>query len=467
MQDIMDMLGSQLGRDSLDAVVGWAGESRDVARRAVDIAIPATICGIADYAQDENTASDLIARFRAGDYGQFQGANLVDALRIPGHGEEVVRGGQDLVQQLFGAREGGIVEGIAGAAGIGTVGARRILSLAVPLVLGMVGRHALATSMDGRELASYLFRQKELVAGRVPASLAPLLGLSRPVAEPIRIARPARRVPVDVEPRHGWSRAIPWIVAALAVLVGIVWLATNGRVTHRKHASGPSVEEATRDRAAWRTRVPGAARNPGEETVTVVPLPMLPPPVMVPSPSVATTEPEPNASARPSPETAAVGEETPAVGDETPAVAEETPADGEDGPADGEDGPAEMISRYLDTEPEGKQEFSLEVVNFETGSAELDEEDQEILDGVAEVLLDRPDTKVVIEGHADSQGGSAINRRLSKARAEAVERYLIDQDVDRDQLHAVGKSSQRPAKPNDSDIHRAENRRVDLVVKRV
>jgi chemotaxis protein MotB len=77
---------------------------------------------------------------------------------------------------------------------------------------------------------------------------------------------------------------------------------------------------------------------------------------------------------------------------------------------------------------------------------------------------------VQIEGHTDDRpirtAAFPSNWELSAARAVTVLRYLTETlGVDAQQLSAVGFSEYQPIVPNDSDTHRAMNRRVDLIFK--
>jgi OOP family OmpA-OmpF porin len=101
-------------------------------------------------------------------------------------------------------------------------------------------------------------------------------------------------------------------------------------------------------------------------------------------------------------------------------------------------------------------------VNFETGKAVLTPESEAILDRVAQSLVQRDSVRVEVVGHTDNTGGIAVNRRLSKARAEAVRKYLVSHGVSADRLTARGAGPDEPLAPNDTPEGRAQNRRVEL-----
>lgn len=76
-----------------------------------------------------------------------------------------------------------------------------------------------------------------------------------------------------------------------------------------------------------------------------------------------------------------------------------------------------------------------------------------------------PDAIYVVEGHTDSRGSSALNQRLSLARANSVRDYLVERGITADRIRAEGHGSDRPIADNGAAEGRANNRRVEIVVK--
>lgn len=88
------------------------------------------------------------------------------------------------------------------------------------------------------------------------------------------------------------------------------------------------------------------------------------------------------------------------------------------------------------------------------------------LDQVAEALKAQDgDRRMVVEGHTDSQGSNATNQPLSLNRAAAVRDYLMTRGVAADKISAVGLGSTRPLVDNTTPENRANNRRVEIVIK--
>lgn len=87
------------------------------------------------------------------------------------------------------------------------------------------------------------------------------------------------------------------------------------------------------------------------------------------------------------------------------------------------------------------------------------------LNEVADALIKQdPVSKMVVEGHTDSQGGADYNQNLSQHRAQAVRDYLVTRGIASDRISAQGFGSTRSVADNTSTEGRANNRRVEIVV---
>jgi outer membrane protein OmpA-like peptidoglycan-associated protein len=85
---------------------------------------------------------------------------------------------------------------------------------------------------------------------------------------------------------------------------------------------------------------------------------------------------------------------------------------------------------------------------------------------VAEALLQGdPEASFVVEGHTDSQGKPGANQELSVNRANAVRQELIVRGIAADRITAEGHGADRTVADNKTTEGRANNRRVEIVVK--
>lgn len=75
-----------------------------------------------------------------------------------------------------------------------------------------------------------------------------------------------------------------------------------------------------------------------------------------------------------------------------------------------------------------------------------------------------PNTRIMIVGHTDSQGGSDHNQSLSERRARALSSFLEQIGVNRGRLTAIGRGDAEPIATNDTDAGRQWNRRVEIAI---
>ena len=101
---------------------------------------------------------------------------------------------------------------------------------------------------------------------------------------------------------------------------------------------------------------------------------------------------------------------------------------------------------------------------FAVNSAALEEASMVELGQLVELLQQNPALRLEVGGHTDGDGSDEHNKKLSEARAQAVRDHLMSQGISADRLVAVGHGASKPVVPNDSDEHKAMNRRTEITV---
>jgi len=204
---------------------------------------------------------------------------------------------------------------------------------------------------------------------------------------------------VACAPSH---RLTPKQCGIIGAGLGAAGGAAGGAEYADKHSTGAGVGIGVAGTVAgaalgWglcRLLLPAAAPEPEPE---VKPEFLPPPPILEPEP-----EPEPLEEPPPPPEPAPI----PAPIPETPAPPPPTP----DGPCAGT--------------------IELPGLRFALGQVVIRLESFDILDRALERLAMCDDEHVRVEGHSDSTGPDDLNQRLSRERAEAVQKYLVEAGID-------------------------------------
>ncbi|MBK8971300.1 MAG: OmpA family protein [Hahellaceae bacterium] len=104
---------------------------------------------------------------------------------------------------------------------------------------------------------------------------------------------------------------------------------------------------------------------------------------------------------------------------------------------------------------------------FDVGKSELKPEALQSIDQLA-AQVDSYGTgiRITVEGHTDSTGSDADNQQLSEARAKSVWNYLSGKlKIANSQVQIKGYGESRPIATNDDEEGRAQNRRVDLLIR--
>ena len=108
--------------------------------------------------------------------------------------------------------------------------------------------------------------------------------------------------------------------------------------------------------------------------------------------------------------------------------------------------------------------FMLRDLQFEFNSSALTEDSYAGIQVLSDFLKRNPELRVELAGHTDDIGNDKYNLQLSADRANVVREALIANGIDASRLTANGYGSSKPLKPNDSDEHRALNRRTEMII---
>lgn len=103
-------------------------------------------------------------------------------------------------------------------------------------------------------------------------------------------------------------------------------------------------------------------------------------------------------------------------------------------------------------------------IYFDTAKADIRPESDAAIAEIAKLLGSNAALNVYVVGHTDSVGSLDANMKLSKDRAEAVAKALINKHgIAPDRLKAHGVASLAPVASNATEDGKQKNRRVELV----
>jgi outer membrane protein OmpA-like peptidoglycan-associated protein len=85
-------------------------------------------------------------------------------------------------------------------------------------------------------------------------------------------------------------------------------------------------------------------------------------------------------------------------------------------------------------------------------------------DALRQHMVKNPQAKLMIVGHTDNEGHPESNFDLGLKRAQSVMRYLRELGLAPDRMTAVSEGEKHPIAPNETEVGRRRNRRVNFIV---
>jgi len=106
--------------------------------------------------------------------------------------------------------------------------------------------------------------------------------------------------------------------------------------------------------------------------------------------------------------------------------------------------------------------MGLETVHYAYDSSVLDSSAKKTLKSNAQILKDKANLKVQIEGHCDERGGIQYNIALGERRANAAKAFLVDQGVNADRVTTISYGKEKPVDSGHDESAWGKNRRANF-----
>jgi len=400
-KSIVDAVRSHFTPDVVRKASSLVGESESSTAGALNSAVPSVLSGLVNMVSSGEGANALSGLVRNGGYG----AAAENVFSLFGGGSSthsMLSSGQQLLSRIFGNKSSSVADIISRSSGVSSSSAGKLLALAAPLTLGVIGK---TSQTDASSLASTILNGRSDIAAAAPAGLSQLLSgsptavrsevadprLSAPVAinhfsEPVAAAPPVTRV--EEHPRGGGLSWLPLLLIALAGLGLLLYFRGRGREAVNTGVRGVEDTMARVELPGGRSlSVPAGSMNYNLASFLA------------------------DRSAGPLPKT-----------------------------------------------------FVFDHLNFESATTELTADSTPTVNNLAEVLKAYPSARVQLVGHTDNTGTPEANQTLSLDRANAVKTMLVTRGVSPEAISTTGYGESRPVASNDTEEGRERNRRLELNV---
>ena len=123
---------------------------------------------------------------------------------------------------------------------------------------------------------------------------------------------------------------------------------------------------------------------------------------------------------------------------------------------------AAKFSKVLATLPAQPGHF---ILYFQTNSTDLTAESQKVLPLILQSINNRNSENISVIGHSDTAGDRDYNLELSKNRALAVSRSLIQDGVPAAHVNTTSHGKENPLVKTGDNVNEPRNRRVEVIIR--
>ncbi len=125
--------------------------------------------------------------------------------------------------------------------------------------------------------------------------------------------------------------------------------------------------------------------------------------------------------------------------------------------------PVPGIDQFRDPSTVAGMGYIFTTIHFEYNSSMVKgNENQEIIQRIANYMRSNPNTFVFVEGHCDERGPEAYNLALGSRRSNAIRNTLIKEGVSPDNLFTISYGKERPMSFDSNEEAWALNRRAEF-----
>lgn len=398
--NLLDTLKGFITPDLISKASGMLGESESATQKAIGAVIPTVLGGLLSKSQDSGAMGQIfdLLKDKANDGSVLSNVGGL----LGGSSKEPINTlGAKFLSSIFGDKMGSIVGMLSNFAGIKGSSVSSLLSMAGPLIMGVLGDQIRKGGLNLGGLTSLLASQRESITSAAPQALAGVLGVGNLKALG---SSALSGVTGGVKKGTSWL----WTLLVIVAVIVALWLLLRGCGEPKQ---GAILDSLATKPAVVAQKIDTVAGKLGTFLKKSLPT------------SVQLNIPE--------------------FGIENTLLAF-----------------IQDASKPVDK----TTWFDFDRLVFETGATTLKPESEEQLKNIAEILKAFPAVKVKIGGYTDNLGDPAANMKLSQERATNVMKELVKYGVAADRMTAEGYGDQHPIADNNVPEGRAMNRRIALRV---
>lgn len=401
--NLLDLFKDQVTGTLAQQASNYLGESESSISKALGGIMPTLLGGAIEKASSGNGANSLVNLIDG-----FDLDSIGDIAGIFGGGQNNVDGlqksGGGIIEMLLGNKSNGIVDLLAGWAGLKSSSTSSLLKMAAPFLIGLIGKQVKGKGVGA--LTNLLMDQKSNVASALPAGVGSLLGLNSLSG----FSTSSNNTSDNSGGGLGWLK---WALPIL-LLLGIGWWMMKN--SSAKKAAADLIAQTELKAKMMQDSIEAAAKLAADAASVMY--------------------------------QKTLGSGFKLLGATSTGIESQLVGFIEDN------------TKVVDKETW----FNFDRLLFDSAKSTLQPSSQEQLVNIAEILKAFPNVKIKIGGYTDNVGDDKANMKLSSERANTVMSELVKLGINKSRLESEGYGKEHPVASNDTEEGRQQNRRIAVRV---
>jgi OmpA-OmpF porin, OOP family len=172
--NILDAVKGHLTPDLISKASSFLGESDSAVGKAISGILPSVLGGLISKSTSGSAGADEVFNMAKESHSSGFLGGIGNIFSDRGG---LLNKGTGLLKNIFGHKADGIIDAIAGFAGIKKSSATSLMSMAAPTALSALGKHATDSGLSAGGLMNLLSSQKSSIMNMLPVGLSSLAGM--------------------------------------------------------------------------------------------------------------------------------------------------------------------------------------------------------------------------------------------------------------------------------------------------
>ncbi len=409
--NLLGLLKNSLTPELVSKAANLIGEDTGATSSALTSILPTLLGGLASKASSQSGASGLLGLINDGGHDGGIMDNLGSLLGGGNASSGLMSAGTGIVNSIFGDKVGGIVSLLSGFLGMKGSSVTSLMSIAAPMIMGVVGKQVKTNGLDASGLMSLFSSQKDSISSALPSGLSDKMGGLLGFASSASGAASKVTNAIEETAESGLPKWLLPLIIGLAAIGGLLYFMkgcnnTAGVVSDKVDSTTAVIGESVDSLAT--------ATVDGAKKMFNVSLPD----------GVTFDVPEGSLE--------------------------------------------DQIVKFIQDDKAAIDKakwFNFDRLLFETGKSTLTAESNEQIEKTVSILKAFPKVKIKIGGYTDNVGNPAANQKLSADRASTVLNAIVAGGIDKGRLTSEGYGEQHPVGDNATEEGKTQNRRIAISVR--